>query len=305
MKARILISAIVLMAAFSLPAFSQDASTAMLFSRIDHDPVTTAMGGAGKVNTRNVAMSSFRSSAVIPFYEGLGDFALSYQDWAPSGSRFMSFGGAVNIKKKLGIAIGASYGMGEAFEATTGIGSPTVSFRPYDLLLNLGVSCRLVNVMSLGVNVHHMRQSLYLDNGMSALSADLLLMAKLGGVKLSAGVCNLGNKVESASGPLYRIPASAAFVAGYEILFADRHAVEAEVDADWFFNDGVSVSAGICYVFNDMISARLGCHFGSFLPDFVSVGLGVKFFGVRLDASYYFGSDSLSGTFAAGLGYSF
>lgn len=57
-----------------------------------------------------------------------------------------------------------------------------------------------------------------------------------------------------------------------------------------------------------IVFLRAGYHYGTQdkgLPSFASAGLGVKFFGVELNAAYLFASDAIGGTMTFGLGYSF
>jgi len=57
-----------------------------------------------------------------------------------------------------------------------------------------------------------------------------------------------------------------------------------------------------------MVFARAGYHYGAakeVIPSHASLGLGVKLFGARLDFSYLLAGESLGGTLALGLGYSF
>lgn len=70
----------------------------------------------------------------------------------------------------------------------------------------------------------------------------------------------------------------------------------------------MAAAAGARYAFRDMVSVRTGYHFGtdkSPLPSYLSVGLGVKFFGVHLDFAYHLANELLGGSFKIGLGYSF
>ena len=69
-------------------------------------------------------------------------------------------------------------------------------------------------------------------------------------------------------------------------------------------------AVGAEYEYDSMIAVRAGYHYGSRengLPSYASVGVGVKFFGVNVDAAYLIGSPTspLRNTFTVGVGYSF
>ena len=72
----------------------------------------------------------------------------------------------------------------------------------------------------------------------------------------------------------------------------------------------VKAGAGCEYSFNEMVFARVGYHYGdavNVVPSYASFGLGLKFFGVTLDAAYLV-ADSTSpmrNTMMFGIGYRF
>lgn len=57
-----------------------------------------------------------------------------------------------------------------------------------------------------------------------------------------------------------------------------------------------------------IVYARAGYHFGSktaVVPSYASVGIGLRYAGVRLDAAYLFASEALGGTMQYTIGYEF
>ena len=74
------------------------------------------------------------------------------------------------------------------------------------------------------------------------------------------------------------------------------------------FFGALMAAVGVEYGFADMVFARAGFHYGDpakALPTFASVGIGAKFIGIRLDASYVFLSETLGNSFLVSLGYAF
>ena len=132
-------------------------------------------------------------------------------------------------------------------------------------------------------------------------------MAKIKGLKAAVGISNIGSSVTSASGAKFSLPTSLTVGAGYSAKFADKHAVDAQVDIDYYFDGALATALGAGYTFNDMVSLKAGYRVGgdSVLPSFASVGAGVKFMGLKLDVAYLIGSENMKNTLAVGLGFSF
>ena len=77
---------------------------------------------------------------------------------------------------------------------------------------------------------------------------------------------------------------------------------------DYLFSGALMAGLGLEYCIVDIVSVRAGYHYGDAakaLPSFASVGLGVKFAGVHLDAAFLLASKTLGNTLMIGLGYSF
>ena len=102
-------------------------------------------------------------------------------------------------------------------------------------------------------------------------------------------------------GPL-RVVETAAIVVGA----VSGLTVGAEVD--YLFTGGLMAGLGVEYTIVDIVSLRGGFHYGDpakAVPMYASVGLGVKFAGVHLDAAFLTASQTLGNTLMIGLGYAF
>ena len=57
----------------------------------------------------------------------------------------------------------------------------------------------------------------------------------------------------------------------------------------------------------DIVSVRAGYNVGAkhVMPSFASVGAGVHFAGIKIDAAYLIGASPIANTLAVSLGYSF
>ena len=305
------VAAAAFMTSFPALLHAQPGSEALPHVRIVQDPQAAAMGGAGIVSTASMAYASYTNAAAIPYSEKSLDVAVAYQNWQPSAAStdFISIAGAYNIRDKVGITVGFSYGANPEYETFNAYGESSGMFSPSDMQANVGIGWRFLPFLSAGVNVKYVRSAVAEGHSFGAVASDIFLMSKLEDFKVALGVSSLGSKVTSASGAKYSLPTSVSLGAGYGHVFGEKHGLEILADADWYFSNAVSVEAGAAYTFNDLVSVRAGYHYGgeSVIPSYASAGAGVKFFGVRIDAAYIIGTgDSpLKNTFLIGAGYSF
>lgn len=299
-------------AILALPVLShaqnEPSGFALQSASIGHSPVAQGMGGAGLLSTSSIAWGSYGNIAALPFSDLKGDAQLSYNNWNPTSTNYYNGAVGFNLKNKVGISGGFSTGSGKEFELFDDNGNSAGQFTPKNIRANVGVSWRFIEWISVGANVSMVNETL-LDNFSSkAVAADVYLMGEFKGIRASAGISKLGGKVKDSSGREFPLATSVVAAIGYAKDF-DENRIEVEADMDYFLSSTspISVSLGAAYTYNDMVSIRGGFHSGGVISNHASVGLGLKFFGVRLDAAYFLaGSDSpVHNTVAIGLGYCF
>ena len=284
---------------------------ALPFTAAETDAASLGTAGANLTQTGSIANASFSNAAAIPFSDAKMDVAAGYTMWQPSavGSNMINVGAAFNMNKKFGVAVGFLYGMNPAYDVTDASGVVKSQFKPSDIHANIGLAYRLLPCFSLGANVGYATSTLAEKQSYGALAADVYAMAKFGGFKVTAGVANVGTKVTSsnAKGAKYSLPTSVAVGAGYEAVFADKHAIEALLDADYYFSGWFAAAAGAAYTYGELVTVRAGYRYGgqSPIPSYASVGAGVKFIGLKLDLAYLIGSGAAANTLALSLGYTF
>ena len=288
---------------FSLNAGAQ----ALPFVAADFDAASLGRAGTSLTATSGAAYSAFGNPAAVPFSEDRLDVGAGYTMWAPTKGNVVSAGGAFNLKDRLGVAAGFSYGLNPAYDITDGGGAVSGRFSPTDMQAGIGLSYRFLKFLSVGANISYATSSLSSDISYGAVAADVFVMARLAGLRVTAGVSDLGSKVTSASGARFALPTSVALGAGYGMTFAQKHGIDLMLDADYFLDGGFAASAGVEYAMNGMVFARAGYRYGgeSPLPSYASAGAGVRLLGIRLDIAYIFGSEVMGNTLAVGLGYSF
>lgn len=282
---------------------------ALPFTAAETDAASLGTAGANLTQTGSIANASFSNAAAIPFSDAKMDVAAGYTMWQPSavGSNILNVGAAFNMNKKFGLAVGFLYGMNPAYDITDASGAVKGQFSPSDIHANVGLAYRFLPFLSLGANVGYATTTLAEGYSYGALAADVFAMAKFAGLKVTAGFANVGTSVTSASGVQLGLPASVAVGAGYETAFAGKHAIEALLDADYYFNGWFAAAAGAAYTYGDLVTVRAGYRYGgqSPVPSYASVGAGVKFAGLKLDLAYLIGSGAAKNTLALSLGYSF
>lgn len=296
MKKSILISLVAVLLPVTLLA---QESPALPFIRIDRSAITSAMGGAE-------ALSPLYNPAAVPFRGS--DVAFSFQSWAPGAvkSTNMNLLGGFRIGKRLGLNVIGAYQNGAEYPLYDNTGNGKTTFAPSDLLVGAGVGFAITDFLSLGVNVKFSQSSVAPGSSFNAIAGDVFVLFRMKGFSAVAGVASLGTPVKSGD-KKFGLPASAKVGLGYDLAMGTS-ALRFAADADVFFTGGVGAALGAQYGWNDMVFARAGFHLGTGnapLPTYASAGLGVKFVGVHLDASYLFASKALGNTLCVGIGYAF
>ena len=282
---------------------------ALPFTAAETDAASLGTAGANLVQTGTIANASFSNAAAIPFSDAKMDVAAGYTMWQPTGvgSNMINVGAAYNMNNKLGVAVGFLYGMNPAYDITDASGAVKGQFKPSDMHMNVGVAYRFLPFLSVGANVGYATSSLAKESSYGALAADVYAMAQFSGLRVTAGVANVGTSVKAKNGTAFSLPTSVALGAGYEMAFADVHSVDVLLDADYYFGGWFAAAAGAAYTYNDLVVVRAGYRYGgaSPIPSYASVGAGVKFAGAKLDLAYLIGSSAMKNTLAVTLGYTF
>lgn len=288
-----------------LPALA--GAQALPFVAAEFNAASLGKAGADIVETRSAAHSAFSNAAAIPFAETDLDVAAGYTMWGPTSGNVIMTEGAYNLKGKLGVAAGFSYGMNPAYNITNKGGAVSGTFAPSDMHLGVGLSYRFLGFLSLGANVGYAASSLTKDISYGAVTANVFVMGSFAGLKVAIGASNLGTSVTSVNGVTSHLPSSVTLGAGYGKIYAEKHGADILLDADYFLAGSIATALGVQYSFDDLVFVRAGYRYGgdSPVPSFASVGAGVKFAGVKLDIAYVLGSEVVGNTLGVGLGYCF
>ena len=300
MKMKHILAALALSLPLTLNA--QEAQNAALpFTRIDRNPRTSAFAGAGVASTGASAWGALNNAAQLSFLEGMGDAALGFQLWQPSNDadKTTNFGGGAAFRfGNFGVALAGVYDKCEPF----------AGYNPSDLLISLGASYNILDVVSVGLNARYASQKLAQDAKLGGFSADLSVIGRIL-PELTAGfmVGNIGPKVKGST-QSYGQPAYARLGVAWNKTLSQVHGIELLLDGEYNFGSAAAVSAGAQYNYNHIVYARVGYRFAgekALIPSHLGAGIGLQFKGFRLDASYLTASEILGNTINIGLGYSF
>ncbi len=312
-KAIIFALALIIAPAMSFAQEEASASAALGFVQFGKDAAVDGMGGAGLTSTSSIAWSSYTNAAAIPFSSQKGDIAFSYQLWQPTSTHYINLGGGFNVKEKIGIAFGVTMGADGAYTGVSDSGQELKSFKPMDFQGNFGISYRFVPWVSIGVNARYAMEKVADGYTLGSFMADAFVMGKYQDFSATLGAVNLGTKAsygkKSGVDTKYPIPAAVALGLGYTPVFAEKHGIAINADMRYSLSGlGFGAAFGAAYTYNDMVSVRGGyCYGGKAIASHASLGLGVKFAGVHIDAAYYIAGkgNPIANTVSVGLGYSF
>ncbi len=273
------------------------------------DPVYSAMAGASAASSSDIVYSAFRNPSAILFSsERHGAAGAAYSVSPGTVGCGIYAGTGLKIGKRIGLAVAGNYNPGSSYEVFDDFGNYGGSFKTSSMMFSAGLGVKVIDMLSLGVNLKYASESIAPGSTPGAFASDVYAMFKWNGLGVSAGVVNVGTKVKDESGAAFALPSSARMAVNYATTFAAGHYVEANLDADFYFSGKPSVALGAQYGFNDIVFVRAGYRYSrTVVPSFASVGLGVGFAGVRLNAAYLIatGNAPQKNTISIGLEYGF
>jgi len=300
MRIRNTIAAFLLMTAFAL---SGNAQNALSFTRIDRNPRTSAMAGAGIASVQSSWHGAFGNAAQLGFQQGKVYTGVGMQLWelnnevdkstnlhAGAGLRFGNFA----------VALGGAYQMGTAGTQST--------YTPNDLLLAIGLAYNIEEVVSIGLNARYATQRFTREAGVNGYSFDLTVIGRITpALSAAVGVGNIGNKVKG-SDDFYGQPAYAHGGLAWKPALTAEHSVEVLLDGEYNFDGSFAATLGAEYAYNQVVYARAGYRYASekaVIPSHLGVGLGLRFGHTRVEASYLTASPILANTINLGVAFNF
>lgn len=273
---------------------------------VNSDPAAMGAAGISALGSEAYPLQGYAASSAL--MKGTASVGVSYGSWQPSAAadKLLGASAAVLLKEKFSVALEFKNFTQPTYEVTgpTGVVSQiTPTFTPKESSFALGLGYRIMPGLSAALTVRSTSSVLAKDAKASAIGVDL--SAVYSKDKLAAGlaVCNLGGKVNYGGGD-YSQPS--LFKAG--VSYAVIDGLKAAAEASYLFEGAFGASLGAEYSYADMVFARAGYHLGSKdlgIPSYASLGLGAKYAGIGLNLAYLLASETIGGSFLAGLSYSF
>ncbi len=279
-------------------------NTAFGENRTDRNPASLSMASAGLSRVDNASWGALYNPSTMVFSPESFGINLAARNWAPEydGAKSGVVAAAYNAGR-FSVALGGAYSIGKEYDVLNSNGSHIGSFAPSGMQAALGLGFRIMDNLSIGANVKYNTKTIAESYSYSAISTNLLLSYNSGDFGVSAGVMELGTKVEGKGGNSYSLPTSLVLAADYSLGFLDF-----VLDLDYYLSGGFSAALGAEYNFNEMLFIRGGYRMASGtvpVPSFASLGLGLQFNGIELNAAYLLASETLAGSLGFGLSYSF
>ncbi|MBQ9411385.1 MAG: hypothetical protein IJU21_07240 [Bacteroidales bacterium] len=298
-----------------LVTVAASAQTALNFIQEELNPSAAGLAGVAYASpTQGMAYSVFGNPAVQALVQQKFDVAAGYRNIpASEGKSINNITAAAGVEfGKFGISAGYH---GEFFPAVAGAsegGGNMSDIVSSASLFGLGLSLGIGENLGFGANVRFGMHVLDKSTTLSAVNFDVMAIYSIAGINLTAGVVALGPKVKSVSNTEYDLPASARLGVDYALPLGSLN-LEAMAGFDYYFSGNVGAGVAAQLGFKDMAFARVGFRYGSAkepfnvapVPTHLSLGLGGKFFGVRLDVAYQLIFAGRGGILSAGLAYSF
>ncbi len=281
------------------------------FLTVSPDSRTLSLGGTGVISPAS-AFAIYNNNAATALSPFKGAFAASYTMWQPTttDNQLMSLSGFIKMGKRSAISLGSRLFLYPAYDLSNPQGSVTGAFSPRELSVDLGYAYNISGSFSASATVHYISSKLGTEAAGSAYAADLGLMYQPGNFSLGLTATNLGSKIDYGYGP-YTLPAQIKLGAGYHFSLQEKHLLTAAVQAGYLIvNSGITAGIGLEYSYNNLISLRVGGHYGNpekGIPSHLSAGLGFNFKGLTLNAAYLLAQkDSpLANSLSVGLGWAF
>lgn len=300
---------IVLAIAFLFASLSLPAQSAA-FLNISPDAYTMGMAGAS-IALNPTAFAFYNNPAAMVFYENTGSIAASYNLWQPSASnnRLFAASGFGKSGDKMAFGFSGRFVTHQPYDITNDQGVVSGTYTPREYALEGGGAFKIWR-FAIGVTFRYIGSDLGGEKPGSAFGADLALMYKTETLSLAASVVNFGTNLNYGGDSTYTLPTMSKVGFAYNIAFLEQHRASLGLEWDYLFSGGSMVAGGLEYAFKETAFLRLGYHWGDAdkaIPSYASIGLGVKFYGVTINAAYLiaFGESPMKNTLSLSLGYDF
>lgn len=296
-----------------MKAESMYGSQAMQFITNTLSPRAIGMGGI-RTGLQPDTYSHFGNIAATPFSEEAFSIGVSYGKWQPdyTDAHHGLAGLKIKINDRISISAGSLCSFNPRYTLYDSNGISLGMFSPYDLIAGIGAAYKITSRLSTGMAINYARSSVSsFSDPSSTFFTDLQVLYMADSFSLSTSVNNLGFPIKDVSGNIFNIPLNLSVGSAYSKETGSHH-IEAGAECIIYPIDtfAFSCGAGIEYIYSNFIAVRVGYHYGdkhNGIPSFAAAGIGFRFLGITIDASYMIASSysPMRNTFSVGAGYSF
>lgn len=271
---------------------------AVPFLNIPSDARTAAMGSTG-IALEKGAFTIDDNMATSAITNRKAAFGANFWSWAPSTSalKLINAAGYYHFGK-FAVALGGRYCIEKPYDIISAVGKPLGTYTPSSFTIGAGFAYRIIDPLAIGVTMRYVSANYYENVKGGTFAADINATFSTGGLRAAIGVANLGGKLKG--NPL---PSMAKVGVAYKI-----GGFQASAEVDYLFAGALMAGIGAEYGFKDIAFIRAGFHYGDAnkaIPTYASLGLGVQYWGVRLDATWITASKVLGNSLGFSLSYSF
>lgn len=285
------------------------------FLDVNPDPHMTGLANAGSAMYAT-PFAMWNNTASTVFSENRMAVGVSCGMWQPgyAGVRVVSAAGYGRITKFMSLSAGIRYFSNKSYVVTDDNGVRSGKYAPADMTAGVGLAFRFAKIVSLSANLNYMLSDMAEAHQSNGVSADLGAMVHLKFMRVGLTLSHIGERLDWGGDFTYTLPANVKLgVSSTRKLGQNgHHEISATLEGGMVLNyRSVFSELGVEYKYHDRIRAAVGYHYGDadkYIPQYVSTGLGFKYWGISLDVSYMAGLSAdcpVGNSFSVGLGYSF
>ena len=258
------------------------------FLNVNPDPASAGMANAGialaadaYVLENNMAAAALEGPKMAA--------SAGYARWQPkvAGTQMLSAAGFYQLSSRFAAGLLFKNMSYPAYDVIGNEGRSKGTFTPSEYAIAAGVAYEITDGLAAGLTLRFLSSSLGDAAKASAFGADISVKYQHEGLQAGLSVNNLGTPV-NYGGESYAQPGLVRVGAAYSVA-----GFTASAEADYLFSGALMAGLGVEYTIADIVSLRGGFHYGDAakaIPTYASLGLGIQFAGVHLDAAFLLAS---------------
>lgn len=289
-------------------------STAQSVTFLDINPDPKAMGNGGISSVAPAsAFSLWNNSSATVLNDAKFQAGASYTMWQPNmaDNKIFAVGAYGKLTRFMAVTAGFKQFSYNSYDLTDETGTIAGSFTPKENSFGFGLAFKVMPKLSVSADANIYNSKL--GDGYKASGAAFNIGATYIHNNFTAAITaqNLGSEASYTDRMSYKIPSSVKVGASYNIPFGNSGSVvkpQAQVGFTMTDNSSVFGAIGAEYSYKSRVTASMAYHYGDetkYIPSHLSIGAGVSFFGVNINAAYLVadGESAIKNTLSIALSY--